>query len=190
MDDRHLLRTKSKVSPVHLSGLNSSSTGPLRRGRLKEMKLLEAKVSTMSKFQLTDEASQIDHEQFQGTWITAAVEVEGVPIDSWLFEDARLSISGDRFSLRNPLPDADTRIEGVFKLDATKTPKELDLILDSGKTIEEVYELEGNTLKICCPVSGGRRPTDFSTNPNSGLSFVVYDRDRGDCLQGIVPRIK
>ena len=126
----------------------------------------------------TDDASRVDLEMVQGIWRTVAVEVDGSPVAPWLFESATLVITGDRFILRNPLPDADERTEGVLTLGAEKVPKELTVALDSGQMIEEIYEVEGNTLRICYPVKGNRRPTAFRTTPDSGLSLVLYKREK------------
>ena len=130
----------------------------------------------MSEPPVTDEACRGDLEELQGIWRTIAVEVDGSPVASWLFENARLVITGDRFTLRNPLPDADQRTEGVLRLDAGKVPKQLKLTLDGGQILEEIYELEGNTLRVCYPIKHGKRPTSFKTTPQSGLSVVVYER--------------
>jgi uncharacterized protein (TIGR03067 family) len=141
------------------------------------MNLLVGKGTAMSVPPMTVEGSRAELEKLQGIWRTVAVEVDGSSVASWLFENARLVIAGDRFTFRNPLPDADQRMEGVLKLDAGKLPKELKLTLDGGQTFEEIYELEENTLRVCYPIMGGRRPTDFKTTPQSDLSLVVYERE-------------
>jgi len=131
----------------------------------------------MSEPPVTDETSRGELEKLQGTWRTVAVEVDSLPVSSWLYENATLVIAGDRFTLRNLLPDADQRMEGVLRLDARKVPKELNLALDGGRTFEEIYELEENSLRVCYPIGGGRRPTEFKIAPQSGLSVVVYKRE-------------
>jgi uncharacterized protein (TIGR03067 family) len=132
----------------------------------------------MPDLDVNNEASQRELEQLQGEWRTVAVEVDGEAIPPWQFENARLVVAGNRFALRNPLPDSDQRTEGHLRLDPTKVPKELGLSLDDGQTIEEIYELEGDTLRVCYPVRGGRRPAEFKTVPASGLSLVLYERSR------------
>ena len=70
--------------------------------------------------------SRDDIQNLQGIWRTVTVEVDGSPVPSSMFEMARLTIVGNRFTLRNPLPDADQRTEGSISVDAGKVPKELD----------------------------------------------------------------
>ena len=123
-----------------------------------------------------DETSQKDLTSLQGIWRTVAVETDGTSVASWLFQDARLEIAGDHFALHNPLPDAEQRIEGVLTLDATRFPKHLKLTLERGQVIEEIYVLEENCLKVCYPTVGGKRPFEFKTAPQSGVTLVVYER--------------
>lgn len=132
----------------------------------------------MPDLDVNNEASERELEKLQGEWRTVAVEVDGGAVPSWQFENTRLVVAGNRFTLRNPLPDADQRTEGHLRLDPTKVPKELDLSLDDSKAIEEIYELEGDTLRVCYPVRSGRRPKEFKTAPASGLSIVLYERSR------------
>jgi len=131
----------------------------------------------MSEFQVADKSRGEELEKLQGIWRTVSVEVDGSVVASWLFENARLVIDGDRFTFRNPLPDADQTMEGVFRFDASKVPKELTLTLEGGQIFEEIYELEENILRVCYPIRGGERPMDFKTTPQSGLSLVVYERE-------------
>jgi uncharacterized protein (TIGR03067 family) len=115
--------------------------------------------------------------QFQGAWRAVAVEIDGSPLPRHLFELARLEITGDRFVLSNPLPDAEQRVEGSLKVDPTRTPKELDLRLDNGQVFKEIYELESDELRVCYPLRAGPRPTTMSTGAGSGLSLVLYRRE-------------
>jgi uncharacterized protein (TIGR03067 family) len=126
----------------------------------------------------SDKASRKDLEHLQGAWRAVSVEVDGSPVACHHFENATLVIAGDRFTLRNPLPDADQTTEGVFRVDAATVPKGLVLALDNGQSIQEIYELDGDTLKVCYPIRPGNRPTDFKASPRLGLSVVVYERDR------------
>ena len=131
----------------------------------------------MSEALLTNDASKTELEKLQGIWKTVAVEVDGSPLASPLFEHARLVIAGNRFTLRNTLPDAEQTLKGVFRLDASKVPMEMNLVLEDGQTFEEIFERAGNTLRVCYPIKSGHRPTGFKTTPQSGLSLVIYERD-------------
>jgi uncharacterized protein (TIGR03067 family) len=131
----------------------------------------------MSALFMNDEASRNEIENLQGVWRTVSVEVDGSPVADHHFKNATLAIAGDRFILRNPVPDADQITEGGFRVDAATVPKRLFLTLDNGQTIEEIYELDRDTLKVCYPTRQGSRASAFKTTPQSGLSLVTYKRD-------------
>ena len=132
----------------------------------------------MSEPPASADASRKDFEILQGVWRAVSVEVDGSPVARHHVENATLVLAGDRFTLRNPVPDADQTTEGVFRVDSATVPKGLVLPLDNGQTIQEIYELDRDTLKVCYPTRQGKRPSNFKTAPQSGLSVVVYERDR------------
>jgi uncharacterized protein (TIGR03067 family) len=107
-----------------------------------------------------------DVETLQGSWRTVSVEVDGSFVHHHLFENATLLIAGTRFTLRNPIPDADLTTEGSFQIDAAKRPKELVLTLDDGRTIQETYELDQDRLKVSFPTGARKR------------AVVIYERER------------
>ena len=131
----------------------------------------------MSTLSVNDEASRKEIENLQGVWRTVSVEVDGSPVARHHFENATLIIAGARFTLRNPVPDADQTTEGGFRVDAATVPKRLLLTLDNGQTIEEIYEVDRDTLKVCYPTRQSSRPSSFMSAPQSGLSVVINKLD-------------
>jgi uncharacterized protein (TIGR03067 family) len=69
---------------------------------------------------------------------------------------------------------------GTFKLDPTKKPRALDAVPSDGpikgQTVEEIYEIDGDTLKICFAMPGNKRPTEFKSDAGSGLWLFTYKR--------------
>ena len=72
--------------------------------------------------------------------------------------------------------------EGTTTLDTDKTPKAMDIKgtngPNKGKTILAIYELKGDTLRVCYDLSGKARPSEFETKPNTLLFFVEYKREK------------
>jgi RNA polymerase sigma-70 factor (ECF subfamily) len=70
--------------------------------------------------------------------------------------------------------------EGMLKLDPKATPKELDIIYTSGQskgtTDKTIYELDGDTLKVCYPVMSAKRPTEFAGKGDGNALFNTYKR--------------
>jgi uncharacterized protein (TIGR03067 family) len=73
--------------------------------------------------------------------------------------------------------------DSTFNLDATKTPKQIDMIGTEGqlrgKVAQGIYALEGDVLTICYTMPGGARPTAFESKPGSGSTLVIWKRSKG-----------
>jgi uncharacterized protein (TIGR03067 family) len=67
-------------------------------------------------------------------------------------------------------------------LDPTKKPKTTDGTFtegeDKGKTVLGIYELEGDTFRVCLARAGDKRPTEFSAKAGSGHTLMVYKREK------------
>jgi uncharacterized protein (TIGR03067 family) len=72
--------------------------------------------------------------------------------------------------------------KGTYKLDPTKTPKSIDCLLSEGPykglVVAGIYELNGDTLKICWSAWGVlEHPIEFSATPGSQRALVILKRD-------------
>ena len=69
---------------------------------------------------------------------------------------------------------------GVFQLDPTKVPKQIDVTVTTGDgttfTSQSIYELEGDTYKVCASFKSGERPTELRSQPGSGTVFEILQR--------------
>ena len=65
---------------------------------------------------------------------------------------------------------------GTYTLDATSKPKGMTITgtegPNNGKTFPAIYELEGDTLRICYDLSGAKRPTKFATVAGTKLKYT------------------
>jgi uncharacterized protein (TIGR03067 family) len=114
-----------------------------------------------------DDKPQDDRERIQGLWTVTAAEVDGQPIaaesEAWKgFKDLKLTFRGDRVS--NPL----IKQEGLFALDSKANPHTLDMIVlkeGKSKVLALLYELDGDTLRLCLPFDPDKpdRPKEFSS---------------------------
>jgi uncharacterized protein (TIGR03067 family) len=73
--------------------------------------------------------------------------------------------------------------EGTFTVDASKTPKEMDIQSTVGpnkdKIIKAIYTLEGDTMVVCYELGGAnKRPTKFESKADSKLFLVNYKRKK------------
>jgi uncharacterized protein (TIGR03067 family) len=131
------------------------------------------------------DAVQQEYEAFKGTWKFASFEMEGQDVLAQSLK-ARLVLDGDRFTLKQ----GDMVYGGTFKVDVTSTPKRIDATFtkgpDKGKTMLGIYELKGDTYKVCFDVNGKNRPSEFASTPGSGHVLQVLKREEDDAtrLQG------
>jgi uncharacterized protein (TIGR03067 family) len=109
----------------------------------------------------------------KGTWSIVSAERDGKDVT-----DATVTMTFDGVS-KVAVKRGDKQIfDGTAKLDAAKSPKTIDVTQESegdlkGRTIPGIYELDGDTLKVC---SGKERPTDFTAAAGSNRFLRVYKR--------------
>jgi uncharacterized protein (TIGR03067 family) len=71
---------------------------------------------------------------------------------------------------------------GKFKIDSTKTPKEIDIMDESGMRNDQtrlgIYEIEEGTYKYCLAPAGKPRPIEFASKTGSQRSLGVSRREK------------
>jgi uncharacterized protein (TIGR03067 family) len=125
-----------------------------------------------------------DLDKLRGTWLTVSLVNNGKtlvdektppkngPTTKLVYEGNRWMVkTGDKIVAR-----------GIFTIDATKKPKEIDILDESGskndKTKFGIYEVNGDTYKYCLAPAGKPRPTDFTSKEGSGVSLGVMKREK------------
>ena len=109
-----------------------------------------------------------------GVWDFSAIVLDGKKIEFkafWFFKDATVGEYIDRNTQRRV---------GTFVPDPTKTPKMIDVnfVRGSGAAtglFQGIYELDGDTLKICFGTEKGR-PTDMTSTEGSKNLLMVFKR--------------
>src|SRR5437867_3191274 len=119
---------------------------------------------------------QEDLEKLQGTWDIVSLEVEGRAMAEHGFKGSQIVVQGNKF---NSLSMGAT-YKGKLKVESAKTPKRLDLMFEEGpekgnKSLA-IYELDGDSWRICLTVTAKDRPTTFATKPGSGLALETLKR--------------
>jgi uncharacterized protein (TIGR03067 family) len=120
----------------------------------------------------TARAGDTDEQKLQGKWIVESFEYNGNQVDR--LKEAVREFKDGKYSLT---PKAGEGIEGTATLDATKKPKTIDLDINS-RVLKGIYELEGDTLKMCYNLTKDERPTEFTSKPDTGLILIVHKRGK------------
>jgi len=132
-----------------------------------------------------------DAKRILGTWKVVAIEVNGktnrdpkspgLSHGPWIITAEKITQEGTHFTEEKGYFKG--KSETPYKLDSTKSPKEIDFIetrLDGTKNPKPalgIYSLDGDTLRICMAAGDEQpRPTEFATKPGSNLYFQVLKR--------------
>jgi uncharacterized protein (TIGR03067 family) len=115
-----------------------------------------------------------DQKVIQGTWVMTRMESAGKEVSRAKLAESRirLMIAGGRMTMQRP-----GRTQNLtFTLDPSKDPREIDL--DDGESLitRAIYQLDGDTLKICWAEPGAARPLDFTTDAISQDTLYVFQR--------------
>jgi uncharacterized protein (TIGR03067 family) len=117
-------------------------------------------------------------ERFRGTWKLESLEIEGQALPEEAIKDTRLTIDGNKFTAK----DSQATYKGTFKVDISKKPKTIDVTFtegpEKGTTMIGIYELEGDTYKVCLDPQGKERPTKFESKKGSRNVLEVLKREK------------
>jgi uncharacterized protein (TIGR03067 family) len=121
---------------------------------------------------------QQDGKMFQGTWLPVTAELGGKEFPEEVRKTIKLVLTPNTY-VATVGKESD---EGTCKWDPAKKPKEVDITgvkgPNKGKTFLAIYELTGDTLRVCYDLSGKARPTEFKTTQGTSLYLVTYRREK------------
>ncbi len=119
-----------------------------------------------------NEAAKTELDRLQGIWSVLSTECGGKPSET---DEAVFMVDGKRACWQYRGHD----IQGGLYLEPTSKPKSYDWAMSEG-TIEGIYSLEGDTLRLCYDAgTGSKRPGGFITEEGSQQVLVVLKRIRG-----------
>ena len=127
-----------------------------------------------------DKADAKDLQAFKGTWRLSCKEVDGKKFSEEEIKDviATNDGSGTCWVRRGGKVIG----AGTVKLDPTTKPRTIDIAFTEGEhkgeTALGIYEIEGDTFRVCIARPGDERPAEFSARAGSGRILVVYKREK------------
>jgi uncharacterized protein (TIGR03067 family) len=114
--------------------------------------------------------------KLEGVWAVEKIEGKG---DKEI-ANVTFTFTADKVSIREGAKERAEEAE--YTTDAAKKPAHIDIRPGKGadKTIPGIYEIDGDTLKICFSGDGGTRPTEFKADKDARTVLVVLKRSKGD----------
>jgi uncharacterized protein (TIGR03067 family) len=120
-----------------------------------------------------DDASKKDLQALQGTWKVEKMNRGGeeAPKD---VQKVLFVFDGNKATIDDGRPRKET---ATFTLDATKKPKTIDFTPEGKKeTVQGIYEVDGDTLKLCFSKPGTGRPKEMASEKGSEVVLAVLKR--------------
>ncbi len=123
-----------------------------------------------------DEAVKQELQKLKGEWEMTAMTFDGQEAPEQTLKAFRRKIDGNKYTVDIDKDGNNSKVEGTLTLDPTKKPKTVDIETDDGTKVLGIYELEGDTHKICLAPAGQDRPKDFTAPEGSRRTRIVWKR--------------
>ena len=129
-----------------------------------------------------DEKTDVEKElkKFQGAWTFKSIQAGGKDEPPAEFKRITVTFEGDKYTVRQ---GNEVIQVAKHKLDPSKSPKTVDVTVvegeNKGTVLCGIYEISGDTLKVCFDPKGKKRPTEFKTAPGTETTLFVYKRAKG-----------
>lgn len=119
-----------------------------------------------------------DAKAVQGSWTPIKAELAGQAMPEALLKTISLRMTDGKYQVT--VGDASDR--GTYTLDPAAKPKGMSITstggANAGKTYPAIYEIVGDTLRICYDLSGAKQPAEFKTQEGTMLYLVTYGRKK------------
>lgn len=110
----------------------------------------------------------------QGRWVVTAGEHNGKPMDA--IRNGVMTVTGEAFEIRTA---SGNLLKGTLRVDASRTPWQMDLTHADGTRWEAVFEVQGDTFRLNYVEMPGKdpRPAGFTTSATTEESLVSLRRE-------------
>src|SRR3954463_11529267 len=116
---------------------------------------------------VTAVAARDDAQAIQGTWVPVKADIGGKPMKEEFLTNTVMTLSSGKYEVTV----AGSPDKGIYSLGTESKIKTIDVTgtegPNAGKKIPGIYELNGETLRICYGLRGSPRPTEFKSPPGT-----------------------
>ncbi len=124
------------------------------------------------------DAPKEDPKLLEGTWQPVEGELAGEKFPDEQLKAMKLTMKDGKYTVTV----GEVLDKGSYKLDAAAKPKAIDITgsegPNKGKRFLAIYELKGDTLRVCYDLAGKKRPTEFKTEKDTQQFLVTYKREK------------
>src|SRR5437667_1099253 len=113
-----------------------------------------------------------DLDLLQGDWALMEMVANGEKLSDDALASIKLNIKSNQYSLETK----DEPSQGSFKLTERGNPRLMDVTTRGGDELAAIYEIAGDTFKVCYAVNGAARPTEFKSTEGSDHVMAIYKR--------------
>ncbi len=127
------------------------------------------------------ETASGDARDLQGTWQVVGLEANGAKKAADEIQGMKIVIRGSEIWVVKPT-GADPKLK--FRVDASRSPKRIDLIVqegkDKGKVAPGIYEHRNGQLCLCVNIFGdlSYRPREFKTREGDGVALAILEPEK------------
>jgi len=119
-----------------------------------------------------------DERAMEGTWLPTKAELAGQPWSEAQVKSFFLKLSDGKYEV-----SVEGQLDrGTYAVNSKATPKAIAITgtdgPNKGKTFLCIYEISGDTLRVCYDLSGKKTPTEFATAKGTPLYLVTYTRKK------------
>jgi len=113
-------------------------------------------------------------DNLEGSWTCVRGEKDGEPLPADVVARLRLVLTPAGY---RTILGEQVLFEGTYWLNSSATPKEIDILAPDGGRAPGIYELAGDTHRICY-VMAGERPKTFACPPGVPSFLIVWKREK------------
>lgn len=127
-----------------------------------------------------DKPAKLDPAKLLGKYVDIEGVKDGEKADPDRLKGQFVTVTKDIFKIEGDLPQQ--TFEFAYKLDATKTPAEIDLEIQypedlKGNKARGIIAFDGKTLKLCYHKDDKDRPKAFSSTADNGYFLWTMKKD-------------
>jgi|GEM_PF-525344 len=119
-------------------------------------------------------AAKAGLDAIQGNWRLAEIVANGQPAKAEDITSIKLVVQDKGYTVEKS--DGSERDHGTFELGEGHQPRWMDITTKKGDQIPAIYEIIGDTMRVCYALNGTPRPADFS-GTGSDRVMAVYKRN-------------